>query len=268
MGVVNCPNCGGKVSSSRNNCPHCNYVFKKITCPECKEECSDGLKECPTCGYVFVNVPNNVQNNANYNNQANAQNSQNNGYYNQNANNNPKPVNKTKANNGTPSPLLIKITNIVSCGILLLIAAYLLAGMFGNLFSVSIPFYSDANESQSIGWYFGTSFDQFDSKSYGYVILDELIYIFMVVFIVLFIVFAIMKFVKCFKETELVDIKPFALYFIPVYLHVFMVSMMIGQYMYYGFGTIFLVLATVFYLLDVIYSELMNEIQRIQKTVI
>ena len=54
MGIRICPKCGGKVSTSRNNCIHCGYVFPTTkTCPDCGEEIDINAKECPICGYPF-----------------------------------------------------------------------------------------------------------------------------------------------------------------------------------------------------------------------
>ncbi len=56
MGIMICPNCGGKVSTTRSDCPHCNYVFKKKICPDCNEEVLEDVKECPVCGHYFDEV--------------------------------------------------------------------------------------------------------------------------------------------------------------------------------------------------------------------
>ena len=72
MGVKICPDCGGKVSDSRNECIHCGYVFPlENECPKCEEvnenvdvtegqvehhkgvdliEEKDGKAICPYCG--------------------------------------------------------------------------------------------------------------------------------------------------------------------------------------------------------------------------
>ena len=55
MGIKICPQCNGKVSDTRNDCPHCNYIFPKLKkCPDCEEEIDDSLLECPICGHFFV----------------------------------------------------------------------------------------------------------------------------------------------------------------------------------------------------------------------
>ena len=54
MGIKICPNCGGKVSDSRNDCPHCQYIFKVLKkCPDCEEQIDDDLNMCPICGHYF-----------------------------------------------------------------------------------------------------------------------------------------------------------------------------------------------------------------------
>lgn len=35
MGIKICPDCGGKVSESRSDCPHCGHIFSS---PVCKQE--------------------------------------------------------------------------------------------------------------------------------------------------------------------------------------------------------------------------------------
>lgn len=59
MGIRICPKCGGKVSTSRNDCIHCGYVFPTTkTCPDCGEEIDINAKECPICGYPFEQIAN------------------------------------------------------------------------------------------------------------------------------------------------------------------------------------------------------------------
>ena len=54
MGIKICPQCSGKVSDTRNDCPHCSYVFPELKkCPDCEEEIDASLPECPTCGHIF-----------------------------------------------------------------------------------------------------------------------------------------------------------------------------------------------------------------------
>ena len=54
MGIKICPQCGGKVSDARNDCPHCNYNFIALKkCPDCEEEIASSLSECPICGHIF-----------------------------------------------------------------------------------------------------------------------------------------------------------------------------------------------------------------------
>ena len=57
MGIRICPECGGKVSTSRNECIHCGYVFPATkVCPDCEESIDVSAKVCPICGYIFENV--------------------------------------------------------------------------------------------------------------------------------------------------------------------------------------------------------------------
>ena len=57
MGVRICPQCKGKVSESRNDCPHCGYDFsKKKKCPDCQEMIDINVSVCPICGYYFEQV--------------------------------------------------------------------------------------------------------------------------------------------------------------------------------------------------------------------
>ena len=54
MGIKICPQCGGKVSDTRNDCPHCQYDFTSVKkCPDCEEQIDVALGECPVCGHVF-----------------------------------------------------------------------------------------------------------------------------------------------------------------------------------------------------------------------
>ena len=54
MGIKICPQCSGKVSDARSDCPHCNYDFNSAKkCPDCEEEVDITLEECPVCGYPF-----------------------------------------------------------------------------------------------------------------------------------------------------------------------------------------------------------------------
>ena len=54
MGIKICPQCGGKVSDIRNNCPHCQYDFASVKkCPDCEEQIDVSLAECPICGHFF-----------------------------------------------------------------------------------------------------------------------------------------------------------------------------------------------------------------------
>lgn len=59
MGIKICPECGGKVSESRDTCIHCGYIFTKEEtketkkCPDCGADIDISSKECPECGYIF-----------------------------------------------------------------------------------------------------------------------------------------------------------------------------------------------------------------------
>ena len=54
MGIRYCTKCNGKVSDSRNDCPHCGYTFlAKKTCIDCGQILDINTKECPECGYIF-----------------------------------------------------------------------------------------------------------------------------------------------------------------------------------------------------------------------
>ena len=59
MSIVLCPECGGKVSTTRKTCPHCGFDFSetnndiKIQCPECEAKLELGVAVCPECGFVF-----------------------------------------------------------------------------------------------------------------------------------------------------------------------------------------------------------------------
>ena len=57
MAIKICPKCNGKVSSTREDCPHCGFVFEaNKQCPECDEFVPLESKECPVCGYYFEDV--------------------------------------------------------------------------------------------------------------------------------------------------------------------------------------------------------------------
>ena len=55
MGIMICPECGGKVSTTRTSCFHCGYDFtctqNKFHCPECNAEIDQNVTVCPECGY-------------------------------------------------------------------------------------------------------------------------------------------------------------------------------------------------------------------------
>jgi ABC-type Na+ efflux pump permease subunit len=54
MALVNCPNCGKKISDKAEQCPQCGYKFAKNNktgiCAECGAEIGCGNTECQNCG--------------------------------------------------------------------------------------------------------------------------------------------------------------------------------------------------------------------------
>lgn len=52
MALVNCPECGEKISSSAGACIHCGYRFN--VCPECGEVLPNTELTCNKCGYRLV----------------------------------------------------------------------------------------------------------------------------------------------------------------------------------------------------------------------
>lgn len=51
MAVRICPECGGKVSDTRQDCPHCGYILERtVNSSECGEKISDKGKEPAQCG--------------------------------------------------------------------------------------------------------------------------------------------------------------------------------------------------------------------------
>ena len=69
MGIRICPDCGGKVSTSRNECIHCGHVFETKVCPDCEESIDICAKECPICGHIFIQTQHSVSTNGNVNNE-------------------------------------------------------------------------------------------------------------------------------------------------------------------------------------------------------
>lgn len=51
MALINCPECGGSVSSQAEICPHCGVQIR--VCPECKKVIAGNVEQCPDCGYFF-----------------------------------------------------------------------------------------------------------------------------------------------------------------------------------------------------------------------
>ena len=61
MGIKICPQCSGKVSDLRNDCPHCNYNFTmNKKCPDCEEQVDISLDECPVCGHIFAKTTSDI----------------------------------------------------------------------------------------------------------------------------------------------------------------------------------------------------------------
>lgn len=55
MGIMNCPDCDGKVSNRVATCPHCGCPDPQrnqttMNCPECSKEIDEHAKKCPHCG--------------------------------------------------------------------------------------------------------------------------------------------------------------------------------------------------------------------------
>ncbi len=55
MALITCPECGGQISSTVNNCVHCGAKIK--VCPECGEFIVGENKQCSKCGYQLVAKP-------------------------------------------------------------------------------------------------------------------------------------------------------------------------------------------------------------------
>lgn len=51
MAIINCPECGEKISSTAKNCIHCGCEF--LVCGECGNVVLGGTEECPQCGFLF-----------------------------------------------------------------------------------------------------------------------------------------------------------------------------------------------------------------------
>ena len=55
MGVKICPQCGGKVSDARSDCPHCHYDFNSVKeCPYCEEQIDVYLSKSHIFGHIFL----------------------------------------------------------------------------------------------------------------------------------------------------------------------------------------------------------------------
>lgn len=51
MALIKCKECGGEISSSAKNCPHCGIKINLETCPECGCKLKGDESNCPECGY-------------------------------------------------------------------------------------------------------------------------------------------------------------------------------------------------------------------------
>ena len=52
MAIIKCPECGGSISSTAENCVHCGFRFK--VCPECGAASEKSDEMCKSCGFRFV----------------------------------------------------------------------------------------------------------------------------------------------------------------------------------------------------------------------
>ena len=57
------------MSTSRNECIHCGYVFETKVCPDCEESIGIGAKECPICGHMFTKTQHSVSTKVNVDNE-------------------------------------------------------------------------------------------------------------------------------------------------------------------------------------------------------
>lgn len=51
MALIKCKECGGEISSSAKNCPHCGIKINLEACPECGCKLKGDEPNCPECGY-------------------------------------------------------------------------------------------------------------------------------------------------------------------------------------------------------------------------
>src|SRR5437762_6515447 len=56
VGTLNCPNCGGVVSSDATQCQYCGARLATISCPKCFGLAFLGSKFCPHCGAALAPV--------------------------------------------------------------------------------------------------------------------------------------------------------------------------------------------------------------------
>lgn len=52
MAIIDCPECGGKISTSTKQCVHCGCNI--LICPECNDAYNENIDTCKTCGYQFI----------------------------------------------------------------------------------------------------------------------------------------------------------------------------------------------------------------------
>lgn len=55
MALINCKECGQKISDAAKICPHCGApVIKDVYCPKCGKKVPENVKFCPDCGTSIV----------------------------------------------------------------------------------------------------------------------------------------------------------------------------------------------------------------------
>lgn len=64
MALINCPECGHKISDKSVSCTNCGLPSSKmilvIDCPECSEPVYNQNPSCGNCGFPIAEPPNNV----------------------------------------------------------------------------------------------------------------------------------------------------------------------------------------------------------------
>lgn len=56
MALINCVNCGNKISDKAQNCVHCGYANLKKVCSECNSVIDYSIESCPECGAIFSKI--------------------------------------------------------------------------------------------------------------------------------------------------------------------------------------------------------------------